>query len=49
MSQYLDSLVARQNFRQDMEHIATRYQGMLPQGWEDALHNILDVIDKDTQ
>ncbi|WP_165164939.1 hypothetical protein [Corynebacterium qintianiae] len=43
----LDSIQARHHFKYDVERIATRYRNLLPQGWEDALQNVLDVIDKD--
>lgn len=40
--------ITERNFRSEIEHIAGFYEGRVPREWIDAVHNVLDVMEKDT-
>ena len=39
--------ITERNFRSEIEHIADFYDGRVPREWIDAVHNVLDVMEKD--
>ena len=39
---------AEKQFRSEIEHIAGFYDGRVPREWIDAVHNVIDVMEKDT-
>ncbi len=39
---------AEKQFRSEIEHIADFFEERVPREWIDAVHNVLDVMEKDT-